>query len=250
MVRSRRRRANARPTTRLFATFLAAVTVIQVGRGFAAPGDIFAIPAPVIGADPPKASPLAAGDVSVATANGSASYAYPIAVPPGRKGVAPSLALTYSSQAPMHGGPAAGWSLRGIEIIREDVSRSRLHTHDPFLEAALTSDQRKSDDRFVSSMAGESRLVPVAEPAAASDVYQTYRVAHGDVSFARHERLYDNQPARWRVRALDGSVMYFGEAGNAPGCPIGDGFAPLTRQHDAFGNEISPITTCSRTANA
>jgi hypothetical protein len=83
--------------------------------------------APAIGSDPPKAADVRTGDASVSTQTGALQYSYPIKVPPGRHGVAPSLALTYSSQAPTYGGIAAGWSLP-IGLIRDDTSRAWLPT--------------------------------------------------------------------------------------------------------------------------
>jgi hypothetical protein len=50
---------------------------------------------------------------------------------------------------------------------------------------------------------------------------------------------------RWRVYTTDGSIMYFGDtnvAGTNPlaGCiNVGDGYAPLTRVVDKFGNEVA-----------
>ena len=213
---------------------LLTVLVVRTVPVGAAPGDIFTIPAPILGADPPKGAELGVGDVSVATKTGAASYSYPIKVPPGRNGMAPQLALSYSSQAPTYGGVAVGWQLP-VGMISEDTSDGRLRTHDPRVEATETD--AKADDRFVSSIAGDARLVAVTEPAL-GDVYRTYRVAHGDATFARYERLHVNQPARWRVRQTDGSVMLFGESANAPNCALDDGYAPLTRVTDAFGNEV------------
>jgi hypothetical protein len=110
-----------RAAARGLAAFLATVTLVQFGPVRGAPADIFSIPAPVIGADPPKAADVKDGDSSVSTQTGALTYSYPIQVPPGRNGMAPQLALSYSSQAPLYGGIAAGWSL-SIPEIREDSS--------------------------------------------------------------------------------------------------------------------------------
>jgi YD repeat-containing protein len=228
----------ARPSTAVYRglAFLLAVAIALPSRGvLSAPGDIFTVAAPVLGADPPKAAELKAGDISVATATGAASYSYPITVPPGRNGLAPKLSLVYSSQSATYGGVAAGWSLP-IGMIREDTSSGRLRTHDPFVEVFQADPGL--DDEFVSTIAGESRLVVSNEPAAAG-VYRTYRVAYNDASFARYERMLSGQAMRWRVRTTDGTTMLFGETSLAPGCPIYDGFAPLTRVTDPFGNEMT-----------
>ena len=220
---------------RSLAALVATIALLQFGSASGAPGDIFSIPAPVIGSDPPKASDIKDGDAAVSSQTGALTYAYPIQVPPGRNGIAPQLALSYSSQAPIYGGIAAGWSL-SIPEIREDTSQGRLRTHSP--EVELTQSDPAADDRFVSSMAGGRPLIAVTEPTSAG-VYQTYR-AQNDGSFTRYERMGVAQPFRWRAYSTDGSTMYFGDAGLTMGCAnVSDGFAPLTRAIDAFGNEVA-----------
>jgi hypothetical protein len=209
-------------------------------QAFGAPGDIFSIPAPVIGSDPPKASDIADGDASVSTQTGAFQYSYPIRVPPGRNGMVPQLALSYSSQAPIYGGIAAGWSL-SIPEIREDTSQGRLRTHSPEVESGQADP--RADDRFVSSMAGGRPLIPVTEPTSIG-VYKTYR-AQNDTSFMRYERMNADQSFRWRVYSTDGTTYFFGESIRTSVCnisdgfKISDGFAPLTRAVDGFGNEVT-----------
>ena len=217
------------------AALVAMVVFLEFGPADGAPGDIFSIPAPVIGSDPPKASDIADGDASVSTQTGALQYSYPIRVPPGRNGMVPHLALSYSSQAPIYGGIAAGWSL-SIPEIREDTSQGRLRTHSPEVEAEQ-GPTAPDDDRFVSSMAGGRPLVAVTEPTS-NGVYKTYR-AQNDTSFMRYERMAAGQPFRWRVYSTDGTTYFFGDAINTLGCQISDGFAPLTRAVDAFGNEVA-----------
>jgi hypothetical protein len=148
----------------------------------------------VIGSDPPKASDIMDGDASVSTQTGALQYSYPIRVPPGRNGMVPHLALSYSSQAPIYGGIAAGWSL-SIPEIREDTSQGRLRTNSPEVES--TQADPRADDRFVSTLAGGRPLIPVTEPTS-SGVYKTYR-AQNDTSFMRYERMNPGQSFRWRV---------------------------------------------------
>ena len=76
------------------AALLAVISVLQFGPATAESGDIFSIPAPEIGADPPKATAIQAGDASVSTQTGALQYSYGISVPPGRNGMAPELALS------------------------------------------------------------------------------------------------------------------------------------------------------------
>ena len=96
-------------SARAVAAAMALVAFIQV-RATASPGDIFSIAAPNLSADQPKAAALNAGDASVSPQTGALTYTYPIRVPPGRHGMQPSLGLTYSSQAPIYGTVASGWS--------------------------------------------------------------------------------------------------------------------------------------------
>ena len=145
-----------------------------------------------------------------------------------------SSRLSYSSHAPIYGGIAAGWSL-AIPEIREDTSQGRLRTHSPEVEA--TQSDPRADDRFISTMAGGRPLIAVTEPTSAG-VYKTYR-AQNDSSFTRYERMDQGQPFRWRAYTTDGSTLYFGETDPIWNCQhVSDGFAPLTRVVDAFGNEV------------
>jgi RHS repeat-associated protein len=226
--------------TRGLAAFTAVVFVFTLHPAYSSPGDIFSIPAPAIGADPPKAAELKAGDATVSTQTGAMQYSYSIAGPPGRNGMAPSLALSYSSQGPTYGGVAAGWSLP-IPMISEDKSRGRLESRSPEVELAqaIALIDPRNDDRFVSSLAGGRELVAITEPiAVASDVFKTYR-AQSDSTWARYERMKPTAGYRWRVRTTDGVVMTFGDPIRAAGCPVSDQFAPLTATVDAFGNEVS-----------
>ncbi len=233
------KRDSLRPAARGMAAFMVVVSVLQFRPATGAPGDIFAIPAPQIGADPPKATDIKDGDASVSTQTGALQYSYPIQVPPGRNGMAPELSISYSSQASTYGGLAAGWTL-SVPTISEDHSAGRLRTRSSQVEAeqALNGIDPKADDRFVSSLAGGRPLVPVTEPTGvAADVYKAYR-AKNDTTFTRYERIIAGLTFRWRARTTDGKVWKFGEAANMPGCYVSDQYAPLTSVVDLFGNEI------------
>src|SRR5438046_2717074 len=110
-VRSSKNRRRFALTARLLALAMAIEAIIAIRPATATPADIFNIGAPVIGADAPKAAEIHEGDASVSSQTGAALYSYPLESPPGRLGMAPHLALSYSSQAPLFGGIAAGWSL-------------------------------------------------------------------------------------------------------------------------------------------
>ena len=226
-----------RPRTRFargVAAFMAAIGALQLGSARGAPGDLFSLPAPVIGAQPPAPAELRDGDTSVASQTGALEYSYAIAVPPGRGGAAPKLALHYSSQAPIYGGLAAGWSL-SIPAILEDTAQGRLRTHAPEVESQQGA-AAPADDRFISTLAGGRPLVAVTEPNAGA--YRTYR-AQGDATFTRYERMVSAVGYRWRAYTTDGTTLYFGDVSLTTGCAnVSDGHAPLTRAVDAFGNEV------------
>ncbi len=190
------------------------------------PGDVMtSSPAPTIGADPPKARDLKDGDASVSTQTGALQYSYPIQVPPGRRGVQPSLALAYSSQGAAYGGVAAGWNL-SVPEIRLDTTVSLLKQ----LYFGAWDDQR-----FVSSMAGGRPLVAVTEPRGAG-AYGAFR-AQNDGSYVRYERMNEDQAFLWRARASDGTTYYFGDTELSAGWnqPLR---VPLTRTVDTFGNTV------------
>ena len=227
------------PRGRLLAAFLATTAVLQLHPAIGAPGDIFTLPAPVIGADPPKATDIKDGDASVSTQTGALQFSYPIQLPPGRNGVAPQLSLGYSSQAPTYGGIASGWTL-SIPAITEDHSVGRLRTRSSQIEQQQIANNTdpKTDDRFTSSLAGGRPLVAVTEPTGvASDVYMSYR-AQNDTTYARYERMLPTAPYRWRVRTTDGQFFTFGESARLAGCTVNDQYAPLTGVRDQFNNEI------------
>nr|MBP6840346.1 hypothetical protein [Kofleriaceae bacterium] len=235
---SRRRRGVA---ARLLALAMA-VTLARIPLSAADPADIQAVPAPQLGSDPPKATPIGAGDASVSTSTGALTYSYPITAPAGRHDLAPALALTYSSQGAIYGGLAAGWSL-DLPFIEEDGdARHRRH----LTTAPQHQVESPADDVFVSGLAGGRRLLPTSE-AAPAGVGFTYR-ADRDSSQLRYQRMDLGQsPApsfHWRVQAPDGTSHYFGDAAfiTQPGSTAlrapSAWKVPLTRTVDPFGNTV------------
>lgn len=65
---------------------------------------------------PPHDPTVGAMPGTPGVSGGSATYSIPIAVPPGRRGMAPSIALTYSSRAG-NGAAGMGWSIAGLSSI-------------------------------------------------------------------------------------------------------------------------------------
>ena len=193
-------KSRVRLSVRALALGMAMVTFVQLRAG-AAPGDIFSIAAPNLSAEQPKAAALNPGDASVSTQTGALQYTYPIHVPPGRHGMQPSLGLTYSSQAPIYGTVAAGWSIP-IPSIDLDTSNGRLADF--------------KTKTFTSSMAGGRPLVPVSEtlPAGFDAAYR----AQNDSTFTRYLHRPATGPYPWIAQTTDGTTYYYAQADHSKGC--------------------------------
>ncbi len=211
----------------LAAPTLAYFCLLGISRAPGYPGDVFHTGAPV--AQPAVAAGGATGSApySVAARTGAAQYAFPIVVPPGRRGMQPVLALEYSSQSPLRGGLAAGWTLH-IPAIRVDVSRGRL-----------------GGVGYVSTLAGGQPLVRVSEPNTPAGT-EAYR-AQQDPTFTRYQRVLPTgpgDPGSWRALMTDGTTYYFGndsDARDRPSDPDDTGGAArwfVTRVVDRLGNAI------------
>lgn len=195
------------------------MSIVAIRPSHGDPADVFQVGAPTVGASAPQGADIANGEASVSTLTGAFSYAYPLVAPPGRAGMAPSIALSYNSQAPIYGGIAAGWSLSGIHVISKDTSNGRL-----------------GPTRYQSSLAGNRPLVQVNESLAGGATYR----ARNDASWTRYQLLGDNPTqGKWRAFTTDGKVWYYGETGHGDCAPFTVDYAPLTRVVDKFGNEIS-----------
>ena len=220
-IRTSRRRISAAPTTRAVALGMALAAVVAIHPAGAAPGDIFSVSAPASSGAAPAASSIADNDSSVAEQTGAFQYSYKIAVPPGRNGMQPHLALNYSSQAPIYGTIAAGWSL-SIPGVYQDTSQGRL-----------------AGKTYMSTLAGGRPLIAVTEemPTGAAQGYR----AQSDTTYARYDRMNTGNGYQWRADLSDGSTYYFGDTDShyTGGCSIfSDAYAPLTRTSDLFGNVV------------
>ncbi len=203
------------------ASILAVLGSIEPSHG--SPGGVFDVEVPVLGGDAPIKRDIKDGDASVSTQTGSLSYSFPIEVPPGRLGIQPTISLTYSSQSPLVGGVAAGWTLE-LPEIRKDPTQSRL--------ASTSSDFQP---RFVSTLSGGHELIEVTEPKA-GDAMEAYRGQY-DGRYARFERLWA-PGQRWRVRTSDGLTHEFGLPENMEQ-HVEYWRVPLSRTTDPFGNEVN-----------
>lgn len=215
-------------SARALALAMVVAAVVNTGGAFGSPGDLFSSAAPALGTDAPKAADIHVGDASV-SATGALTWGYSIAVPPGRNGMQPHLSLTYSSQAPIYGGIAAGWAM-DLPMITDDSNVTRIKR-----EVSTTP------EAFVSTLSNGRRLVQITESFQTDPVVaRTYR-ANGDDAYLRYEQMNSSSAFRWRALALDGTTYEFGDAyyANCPNSGTGIGFAPLTGVVDAFGNRVS-----------
>ncbi len=213
-----------------FSRGLAALTaVLIVGTmrpAHSSPGEIFSIAAPAITDSPPATGGIADGESGVSTSTGAFTYSYPIGAPPGRGEMRPSISLQYSSQAPIYGTLAAGWTLSGLPIITEESSGGRL-----WGTATIPS-----LSRYQSSLSGNRPLFVVTEASPAGTT--PYR-AQNDGSWLRYQ-YHPTGEFWWRALSPNGTSYYFGHKdAHTSGCTIvSRGYAPVTRIEDEFSNQI------------
>ena len=162
---------------------------------------------PVVSPDLPPApgdSSLVAtipGEFGV-TANGGASYNIPIAVPPGRGGMAPKIALQYNSQGG-NGLLGVGWSLSGLSTIhrcnRTLAQDNRLAAVELVRADALCLDGRRM--RLVSGNQGT--------------VGSVYRLEIDD--YTKIEMLRDASSGRvyFKAWSKSGEIMEYGRSADA-----------------------------------
>ncbi len=203
---------------------LAAATLLMVvaeRATYGAVADIASSQIPALDSPRPEVLKFQLGDFGVSEKNGAATYSFPLVVPQGRNAMEPKLALAYSSQAPLRGGLAAGWSLE-LPMIRLDTS------------GGATGEERYS----VSFEGAVGQLLPVTDlPLVLGN--PTFRTEI-DTSFTRFERLGPpdtiSRQAGWLARTTDGRTHYFGET---PDSSDGVSRWYLSRQVDPYGNTVS-----------
>ena len=169
---------------------------------------------------------------NVEEGSGDYTYSYPIAVPPGRKGMEPSVALNYRSSGAIYGTVAHGWSLP-IPVIKVDISSSQIG--------------REENPVYT---ANGSRLVDVTyAETLPSGAVAAYRAEH-DSNQTRYFRMNNTTVAyAWEIHHTDGSKTLYGkhqiyaqydpESGISSYQPSPvDKVAPIYKRIDIFGNEI------------
>ncbi|QQR87609.1 MAG: hypothetical protein IPJ76_05115 [Flavobacteriales bacterium] len=134
------------------------------------------------------------------SATGGATYTIPIAVPPGTNGVAPQLAITYSSQAG-DGQLGMGWGISGLSSIAM-VNRDM---HNSTLVAPM---QFSPDDQY--ELDGLS-LVPINGGAQGADgtIYDTEVAQYAEV--VSHGPQPELGPYYFTVVTKDGLRYWYGE---------------------------------------
>jgi Salmonella virulence plasmid 65kDa B protein len=118
---------------------------------------------------------------------GTGNFTIPLALPPGRNGFQPQLALVYST-GNGNGPFGLGWGL-SIPCVSRKTSNDI---------------PRYQDDRDTFLLSGAEDLVPVSETAGVT----RFRPRTEDL-FARIERIQTAADDFWRVRSKDGLVSLY-----------------------------------------
>ncbi|WP_105102103.1 Ig-like domain-containing protein [Microbulbifer pacificus] len=159
---------------------------------------------------------------------GGISYTVPISVPAGTAGVAPELALSYSSHSG-NGIAGQGWSLSGLSAI----GRCRQTLSQDGQAAPITW---SAEDRFC--LDGQRLLVVDGDYGAPGSQYRTeidqYLLVTARGGSAGH-------PDYFTVERKDGSISYYGR-GNQSQQTVADGRVftwAINRYEDSAGNGIA-----------
>jgi hypothetical protein len=126
---------------------------------------------------------------------GTGNFTVPLALPPGRNGFQPQLALVYST-GNGNGPFGLGWQL-GIPGVSRKISKGVPRYRD---QAANVSER----DTFI--LSGAEDLVPVYETAPGVTRFRP----RTEGLFARIERVQTEGNDFWRVRSKDGLVSLYG----------------------------------------
>jgi RHS repeat-associated protein len=134
------------------------------------------------------------------SASGAATYAIPISVPPGIAGVAPQVALTYSSQAG-NGLAGYGWNISGVSTISR-IPATRFHDN---IIGRVNIDM---NDRY--ALDGQRLILKSGTYGADGSEYQTENYSNVRV-IARGTSSLNNGPNTFDVYYPDGSHAVYGE---------------------------------------
>jgi RHS repeat-associated protein len=193
---------------------VAAILLLFLFRVLDAQGNVvqpFASSVPSTETVAPKAADYSSGSHAVSE-TGAFTYSVPIVVPPGRRGLAPKLALNYSSESPFRGGIAVGWSMDLPHIER-----------DP---------QRCDSGEICYRSSPWGRLQQVVDVPAGSVAGTIAFRAKLDTSFARFLFIPSRLgPSQWVVRTPDAITRKFRQV-------AGIALWTLDEEQDAYGNAI------------
>lgn len=196
-----------------------------LGLVLASPGNALAQVDPFTGATPSfdatpeKGTNYNSGDWGVSDQNGAATYSIPIDVPPGRNGMAPSLSLRYSSNLPLRGGLAVGWTF-DMPSIEVDLTLG-----------VAEGVQYKID---LGDVTGRLIEVPDASPYPQSTTYRVQFDNSNTRIFFIDASQTGNSTAGWVALTPDGVRHHFE---GVPGAHF-KGVWNITRQVDSFGNTV------------
>ena len=134
------------------------------------------------------------GAGNVEEGSGDFTYSYPIKVPPGRKGMQPSVALQYRSSGAIYGTVAQGWNLP-IPVIQVDTSSSQIGRQDAPVFTA--NGVRLVDVTYFETLP--------------SGAIAAYRAEH-DNNQARYFRMNHTTVAyAWEVHHINGAKTFYGK---------------------------------------
>ncbi len=148
------------------------------------------------------------GQLSVSL-TGGASYAIPIAVPPGINGVVPQVGLAYNSQGG-NGLAGYGWNISGVSSITR-ISATKFH------DGTIDGVDFNSLDRF--AFDGQRLVVKngtAGTYGADGTVYETENFSNVKIrSYGVHPSGANYGPAYFIIEYPDGSKAYYGSTTNS-----------------------------------
>lgn len=141
------------------------------------------------------------GQLSVSL-SGAASYAIPIAVPPGISGVVPQVSLVYNSQGG-NGMAGYGWNISGVSAITR-IPRTKFH------DGVVSGVNLDVNDRF--ALDGQRLILKSGTVyGAAGTVYETESFSNIKITAIGVSPLGANYgPASFKVEYPDGSIAQYG----------------------------------------